>query len=222
MFTEGLLFDLDGTLTDSDPLHFEAFVRTASDYGVAMDEEMFRVHVSGQTNANICRNLFSHVDDGLHPKIADDKEALFRSLIVGKLKPIPGLLDFLDWAKARGMGMAVVSNAPRANVKDMLAALGIADYFSAIVIGSELPRGKPDPLPYLTGLEKLGVPAAKTLAFEDAPPGITAAHRAGIATVALRTSLSDEEARANGANVTIADYRDPQLMAYVLSVLDGA
>ena len=75
-----------------------------------------------------------------------------------------GLIDLLDWAVERKIGLAVVSNAPRLNVIDMLAQIGVADYFHTMVIGGELERGKPDPLPYLTGLERLGVPADKAMA----------------------------------------------------------
>lgn len=222
MFTEALLFDLDGTLTNSDPLHFAAFAATALDYGVNMDEEMFIKHVSGQLNENICRTLFSHVDSALHQKIADDKEALFRRMIVGKLKPIAGLLAFLDWAKARGCGFAIVSNAPRANITDMLKALGVTELFDTIVCASELPRGKPDPLPYLTGLERLGVAANRAMAFEDAAPGLTAAHRAGVATVGLTTTLSADAVASFGADLAMADYTDPRLLPFAERALSGA
>ena len=221
MFTEAFLFDLDGTLTDSDPLHFAAFAETARGYGVDMDEEMFVKKVSGQTNANICKTLFTHIELEEHARIADEKEELFRQMIVGKLKPIPGVVDLMKWAKARGCGFALVSNAPRANITDMLAELGIAGLFDIIVCASELPRGKPDPLPYLTGLELLGVKANRAVAFEDAAPGLTAAHRAGIATVGLTTSLSPEALLGFGADIAVQDYTDPKLRAFVETALSG-
>lgn len=221
MFTDALLFDLDGTMTDSDPMHFEAFVRTAIDYGVKVDHEMFLKYVSGQANAYICRSLFPHVDEAEHPAIADRKEALFRKLIVGKLELFAGLADVFAWAKKRGTGLAVVSNAPRANIVDMLAALKIAHLFDAVVCGLELERGKPDPLSYLTALEILGVPANHAVAFEDAPPGIAAAHGSGVAVVGLTTTQSAAQVLSQGADIAISDYTDPRLMGFIEAALAG-
>lgn len=215
MYSEALLFDLDGTLTNSDPLHFEAFAGVAADYGVTLDEEMFLTHVSGQSNALICKTLFPHVDASRHEAIADEKEARFRQMIVGRLAPISGLVALLDWARERGCGLAVVSNAPRQNILDMLGQLGIADRFATMIAGGELPRSKPDPLPYLTALERLGVAPVHAVAFEDAPPGLRAAHAAGVATVGLTTTIDADSVRASGADIAVADYRARELIPFI-------
>lgn len=217
-----LFFDLDGTLTDSDPLHLAAYAEVGLRYGVTVDEAMFRKYVSGRTNPEICADLFPHVDPAEHAEIGDDKEALFRSLIGTRLVPIAGLGEQLAAARARGWGLALVSNAPRPNVVDMLAALRLADAFDHIVIGSELARGKPDPMPYLTALDLFGLPAAAAVAFEDAEPGLRAAVGAGIATVGLTTTLSAATIGALGARLAIADYRDPRLAEFLDAVLGPA
>lgn len=219
MFSHALLFDMDGTLTDSDKFHHEAFVEFGKAYGVDIDEPTFLKYVSGQANSQIFKNLFSHVAVEEHPRLADEKEALFRRLIVGRLKPIDGLVDVLNWAVEKKIGLAVVSNAPRPNVSDMLAQIGVTEYFHTIVIGTELERGKPDPLPYLTGLERLGVPADRAMAFEDAPPGIRAAHAAKIFTVGLTTTLDETTVKANGADIAVADYRAPALWDAIKRVI---
>ena len=86
--------------------------------------------------------------------------------------------------------MAAVTNAPRLNAEMMLAGLGIAHRFKALVIGDELHHGKPHPLPYLEGLRPLGAEAERSLAFEDSRSGVQSATAAGIATVGMLTSLS--------------------------------
>jgi HAD superfamily hydrolase (TIGR01509 family) len=219
MFSRALLFDMDGTLTDSDRFHLEAFAEFGKSYGVDIDEPTFVKYISGQANQLIFKNLFPHVPREQHPRLADEKEALFRRMIVGRLKPIEGLADLLAWAAERKVGLAVVSNAPRANVGDMLAQLGVASYFHAIVIGGELDRGKPDPLPYLTGLKQLGVAAEHSIAFEDAPPGIKAAHAAKITTVGLTTTLDEQTIINNGADIAVPDYRAPALWDLVRRIV---
>lgn len=219
MFSRALLFDMDGTLTNSDHIHHEAFIEIGRDFDIEVTEETYRRVISGRANQAIFRDLFPHVDAAEHPRLADAKEARYRELMVGRLEPIAGVVELLEWAKAKKVGLAVVSNAPRPNIEDMLEQLGIAGYFDTVVVGIELPRGKPDPLPYLTGLERLGVPAEHAIAFEDAPPGIQAAHAAKIATVGLTTTLDSAAAKANGAVIAVPDYRHPALWELIAKVI---
>jgi HAD superfamily hydrolase (TIGR01509 family) len=221
MALAALVFDLDGTLTNSDPFHFAAYAEIAGRYGVAVDERCFFDRMSGRTNAEICRDLFAHVDPAEYQTIADDKETLFRHLLVGKLQPIAGLHALLAWGEQRGCELALVSNAPRANIVDMLAELNLTGKFREIVVGSELERGKPDPLPYLTALDRLGISARQAVVFEDAVPGVLSASRAGIVTVGLATSFAPAELKAAGATLIVPDYTAPGLLDFVGNVLDG-
>lgn len=215
MSETALLFDLDGTLTDSDPFHLAAFAEIGAQWGVELDDEIFRTHVSGQSNRRICETLFPHVDPALWDDLADIKEARFREMVVGRIRPIAGLEAFIEREKRLGSKFAVVSNAPRANVETVVSAIGLDGVFDTLVLGSELPRSKPDPLPYLTALEKLGVDGAHAIAFEDAVPGLLAAVRSGVATVGLETSLDAAAIAETGAHLAIPDYDDPALLGFV-------
>jgi beta-phosphoglucomutase-like phosphatase (HAD superfamily) len=90
-----------------------------------------------------------------------------------------------------------------------------------LVIGDELAAGKPDPLPYLTGLQRLGGEAARAVAFEDSLSGIRAASAAGIFTFGMRTALEDDALRGAGASAVIADFSDPALHAHLAERLAG-
>ena len=111
--------------------------------------------------------------------------------------------------------MCVVTNAPRLNAEHMLNAMGLGGHFEHILVAEELARAKPDPLPYLTGLQRLDATAGQALAFEDSLPGVTAASRAGIFTVGLATSLPAERLLAAGAQRVIDDFNDPLLWALI-------
>jgi beta-phosphoglucomutase-like phosphatase (HAD superfamily) len=134
---------------------------------------------------------------------------------------MPGLIALLDRAAAAGLPIAAVTNAPRANAELLLGSLGIRRRFQAVVLGDELPHGKPHPLPYLEALRSLGAKADLSLAFEDSVSGVTSASAAGLLTVGIRTSLSATELRAAGAGATAADYRDPALLALIADVVAG-
>ncbi|AZC52031.1 HAD family hydrolase [Pseudomonas chlororaphis] len=214
-----LLFDLDGTLTDTDQLHLLALQQLLlEEDGRVFTHQEFEAHVSGQANANMCRYLFPQRSVAEHEAFADRKEARFRQLSP-QLTPMPGLLCLLDFARERGIGVCVVTNAPRANAEHMLEVLGLGDRFGTVLVAEELPRAKPDPLPYLTGLECLGASAEAGIAFEDSIPGLTAAVGAGIFTVGLATSQSPEALLAAGAHLVVEDFNDPQLWAVIERML---
>lgn len=91
---------------------------------------------------------------------------LLCSLAAKHLEPVPGLQRLSEWVKKKGLRRAAVTNAPRPNAEQMIAAVGLADFFEYSVIGSECKRAKPFPDPYLTGLELLHVSAEHAFAFE--------------------------------------------------------
>ncbi|MBK9083570.1 MAG: HAD-IA family hydrolase [Rhizobiales bacterium] len=209
-----LLFDLDGTLTETDHLHFAATEETFAEQGVAIDWEIYAARILGGANANIAAEFLPHLprDEGL--AVMADKEARFRRR-VGELTRAAGLTELLAAAEAEGLACAVVSNAPRANAELMLSALGLSGRFAAIVLGDELPRGKPDPLPYRAALETLGADAARSVAFEDSLSGIRAAVGAGLATVGVGQSAAPDAMRASGARLVARDFTDAALLRLV-------
>lgn len=210
-----LLFDLDGTLTDTDHLHLVAIQQLLQEEdGRPFTLAEFEALCSGCANPQMCMNLFPQRSVEEHRAFADRKEARFRELS-SHLEPIPGLERLLRYAEQHHIGMVVVTNAPRANADHMLGALGLNERLARVVVAEELPHAKPHPLPYLTGLERLQAQAHVGLAFEDSVPGITAAKAAGIFTIALATSQSHAVLTAAGADLVIDDYNDPRLWAQI-------
>ena len=207
-----LLFDLDGTLTDTDALHHEAYRLLLEPFGKAVSLETYKSRIMGAANEAIMAWLFPDEPLARHRAFAEEKERLFRSL-AGRMEPLAGLIDLLAWAESLKIKTAVVTNAPRANAEMMLAALGLGRRFPVLVIADELARGKPDPLPYLTALDRLGAKAEAALAFEDSRSGVQAASAAGVETIGMMTGLDAETLRQSGAAATISDFADPWLRA---------
>jgi len=205
-----LLFDLDGTLVNTDELHFAAFQTLLADFGRTLTMDTYRTKIMGASNEAIMRELFPHEPAELHPQLAERKEALFRAAVT-TLEPTRGVIELLDWARRHDVRVGVVTNAPRANADLMLGGIRIADRIDALVIGEELARGKPDPLPYLTGLERLNGDARRAIAFEDSLSGVRSASSAGIYTFGLHGALSDDALRDAGAKDVIEDFLSPAL-----------
>jgi HAD superfamily hydrolase (TIGR01509 family) len=144
----------------------------------------------------------------------DAKEADYRDNL-GALEPILGALALLDFADRRGLKRAVVTNAPRANAEKVLAALGIGQRLPILVIGSELARSKPDPLPYLTALEHTGASAAHSIAFEDSLSGVRAAAAAGLSVVGMMTTLDSRTLIEAGATFAASNFTDPRIFELI-------
>ncbi|CAH9080012.1 unnamed protein product [Cuscuta epithymum] len=213
---EAVLFDIDGTLCDSDPIHLLAFREMLQEIGynggVPIDEDFFVKNIAGKHNEDIASFLFP--DD--HPrgvKFCEDKEALFRRLAKENLKPIDGLYKLKKWIEDHGLKRAAVTNAPRPNAELMIQILGLADFFEAVIVGSECEHAKPFPDPYLKALELLKVSKDHTIIFEDSVSGIKAGVAAGIPVIGLTTQNPAHLLMETKPAFLIKDYADPKLWA---------
>ena len=207
-----LLFDIDGTLADTDPLHLKAFNQVLGPHGHVFDHARFSRELQGFANVAIGERFLPHESAERRALILDEKEEVFRTLVAGQIAPLPGLMALLDRADGAGIPMVAVTNAPRLNAELLLAGLGITHRFKALVIGAELPHGKPHPLPYQEGLRFVGARPETTIAFEDSRTGVQSAAAAGIPTIGIRTSLSHADLVAAGAVTSASAFDDPALL----------
>jgi HAD superfamily hydrolase (TIGR01509 family) len=210
---KALLFDIDGTLADTDALHREAFNRVFGPRGHVVDDARFKREIQGFSNASIGERFLPAESPASRAAVMDEKEETFRNLVAGRIEPLPGLMTLLDRADAAGVPMVAVTNAPRLNAELLLSGLGIMHRFKAVVIGDELPHGKPHPLPYQEGLRFVGASAPASIAFEDSRSGIQSAAAAGIPTIGMRTTLGHDDLVAAGAVASASAYDDPDLLA---------
>ena len=212
---KGLLFDIDGTLADTDALHLQAFNQILGPRGHVFDHARYTRELQGFSNSSIGERFLADEPRQRRADIIGEKEAAFRKLVAGQIAPLPGLMKLLAEADRANIPMVAVTNAPRPNAEMLLSGLGITHRFKAVIIGDELAHGKPHPMPYLEGLRALGAVAAGSVAFEDSRSGIQSATAVGIATIGMRTSLGHADLVAAGAVTTAADFDDPELLRMV-------
>jgi HAD superfamily hydrolase (TIGR01509 family) len=217
---KALLFDIDGTLTDTDALHLEAFNEVLGPYGHAFDHARFTRELQGFSNASISGRFLAGQPPERQSIIMGQKEQAFRKLVAGRIQPLPGLMALLALADRANVPMVAVTNAPRLNAEMLLSGLGIIDRFKVLVIGDELPHGKPHPMPYLEGLRAVGAAPKASVAFEDSRSGVQSASSAGIATVGIRTSLSHDDMIAAGAVMSAKYFDDPELLKFIAVVMN--
>jgi HAD superfamily hydrolase (TIGR01509 family) len=209
-----LLFDLDGTLAETDSLHLPTWVDVLRPYGIEIDEEFYRERISGRSNSKIVEDLLPDLSAKEGRDLADVKEASFRERS-DELEPLPGLLDFMREAKDRGLSLALVTNAPEENVEAMLLALELSEFFDEVVLSDEVGPVKPDPAPYRAALDRLGVAPEEALAFEDSTSGIASSVGVGIPTVGIASTQAPATLEDAGAFMVAADFADPELWRLV-------
>jgi HAD superfamily hydrolase (TIGR01509 family) len=216
----GVLFDLDGTLVKNDDLHFEAFNHILAPFDRVLTRPEFDEHVSGRANPEIMAYLLPQVEDqDLRRRLIEDKEVDYRARASSRIEAVRGLAPLLDWARARGLSMAVVTNAPRRNAEMVLDTLGVRQMFDAVVISDELANGKPHPLAYLTALDRVFVNADRAVAFVDSRSGVRSARAAGIPVLGVAGTLSREELVAAGAEDGFEHFDDPQVRPMIERLL---
>ncbi|XP_077235217.1 haloacid dehalogenase-like hydrolase domain-containing protein Sgpp [Tasmannia lanceolata] len=214
---ETVLFDIDGTICDSDPLHYFAFREMLQEVGfnggIPITEEFFVENISGKHNEYICETLCPGWDLQRSLKFMDDKEAMFRRLASEQLKPINGLHKLCKWIEDRGLKRAAVTNAPRKNAELMISIMGLTNFFELLVIGGECEQAKPFPDPYLKALQALGASPDHTFVFEDSASGIKAGVAAGMPVVGLTVRNPEQLLMEAGGTLLIKDFDDPKLWA---------
>jgi len=180
----GVIWDLDGTLADTEQPHFRAWQALCAKYGRSVSWEQFK-QTFGLGNPDVLRVLISaDLSDEDMQRLSDEKEAMFREMS-GKLEPMPGALDLVRHLRALAIPQAIGSSAPRDNIPYVLRALGISELFDATVSRWDVENGKPAPDIFLTAATRIGMPPGKCIVLEDAPAGIAAARAAGMRCIAL-------------------------------------
>jgi beta-phosphoglucomutase len=207
----GVVFDMDGTLLDNMPFHEEAFNTFAARHGLPPLTLETRKWMDGKRNRDIFPHLFTRA---LAPadieRLADEKESLYRSLSKGRLATLPGLDRLLGLLDSRSIPVSLATSAPPANVEHTLTELGLRTRFAIVARSDEVARGKPFPDVFLEAARLMGVPAARCLAFEDAPAGIIAARAAGMRCFGVTTSYPREllESTEPPPQAVVANYND--------------
>ncbi len=188
-----VIFDMDGVLADTGPIHFESWVNLGRFIGVEFTRELFE-ETFGQQSPTITRKLVGpDPDEVLIEKWANIKEKNYREIVKDKLAPLPGVMKILADLKSKGFKLAVGSSGPSENVDLVLTSLKIKHYFDVIITAAEVKKGKPEPDVFLIVAKTLNINPKNCIVIEDAPVGIEAAMRAEMIPIALTTTHNKEE-----------------------------
>lgn len=185
-----LIFDMDGVIVDSMPVHIDAWRRYLKSIGHENSDIIHRMH--GRRNDEIILDLLGAAADAKEVmEHGAAKERLYREMMHDRLanQLVPGIPQFLE--RTQGCPVAVASNAERANIDFVLDQAGLRKYFQVIVDGSQVVAPKPAPDVYLRAAQELRVDPKNCIVFEDSPVGIAAARAAGARVAGVLTHSTE-------------------------------
>ncbi len=192
-----VIFDFDGIIVDSEPMHYQAFQRILEPLGKGFPWEEYCATYIGFDDRDAFREVFKAAGEKICSRdvkhLISKKAEIFQQLIrEGQATPLPGAVELIE-SIPRKLPIALCSGALREDIIPILGNLGIDNSFSVIVTADDTKKSKPDPAPYKLALEKLGEDnAATAIAIEDTPAGILSAKGAGVKVLAVTNSYDRE------------------------------
>ena len=206
-----LIFDMDGVLIDSEPLHKRAKELAFEEHGIVLPESVYDSY-KGRPDATMLPEILTPRGWSTD-RIAEfsRRKRQFYEAIEHQLQAVPGAVDFVQWASTR-YKLALATSSTRRNREATLNLLGIGELFTIVVDASGHTRPKPEPEVFLVAMQKLGVSATDCWVIEDSVNGVKAAKAAGSTAVAITSTFAGEILSAAGADLVIESFAELQTM----------
>lgn len=195
---QALIFDMDGVLIDNTPVQARAFQALFRDQGVQADATQLLRRLNGAPASKILKEAFAaqpQPDDKLE-ELAAQREFLYRTLYWDDRRPLPGLVEFLEAARAAGLKIGLGTGSGQDTISYILDDLNLRHFFDVVVTKDDVDKGKPHADTYAVTADKLGVAPEHCVVFEDALLGEQAAYRAHMRCVAVASTLPGRDFQA--------------------------
>jgi HAD superfamily hydrolase (TIGR01509 family) len=185
-----VIFDMDGVLIDSEPLHFEALRRTLSSDAYSLEQAENEAFLGTSTESTLETLVRRHALPGSVAEYGRRYDSAVLDVLAQPHAPQPGVLALIARLRALGLKLGLASSSRRAWIDATLASIGLSDAFDAITAGDDITHSKPDPEIYVLTAQRLGVGPERCVAIEDSPSGVQSAARAGMFVLAVRTAYT--------------------------------
>lgn len=203
------LFDMDGVIVDTEPLHRKAYFEMFKHYDLKVSDELYN-SFTGNATLKVCQDLINHFELNCHPQeLIDKKRERFKHLFDtdDEFDLIPGVRKLIENYHQNGIKMVLASSASRNTINWVFDRFALKDYFIDALSGAELKASKPHPEIFQLAAKKAEEPVENCIVIEDSTNGIKAAHAAGIYCVAYKSAHSKNQ-QYELAQKVIADYRE--------------
>ncbi len=200
-----VIFDLDGVLVDSHPLHKQAWKRLLASLGKSVGDAELEIILDGKKREELLRHFLGDLTEEQIECYGREKDEFFREE-EHSLQTIAGVREFLGELHNAAIPLAVASAGSRARVTGILGRLGLMPYFQAVVTGDQVPAGKPDAAIFQKAAAQLHVAPEESLVVEDSVSGVQAAKAAGMKCLGIAAPLRVKAIREAGADDVLPDF----------------
>jgi HAD superfamily hydrolase (TIGR01509 family) len=205
---QAILFDLDGVIIDSEPLHEQAIQRTSIHLGRALTDEEIASFKGAVEEVGAAKLLeYNPAATWSVPEVLEYRNNLYKELF-NQMTLIPGSREFIQKAHEKGLKLGLTTSALLENQRRAFDMFDLWPFFSTIVTGQDIVHGKPHPEPYLKTAEKLGVAPANALVIEDSVHGVRSGKAAGCRVAAITTSFPRERLLEVEADYVVDSYAE--------------
>ena len=202
---KAVIFDLDGTLIDNNEYHLKTWKQFLLEEGIDISDENYNAHINGRTNKDAIEYIYGRkMSDEETMNYTLEKEALYRKIYKPFIKPVEGLIPFLEMLDKMNIPIGMATSGIQVNIDFMFEHIPIKKYFQVIVNSAHITNGKPHPEIYLKAASLLNISPAHCLVFEDAAVGIKSAKAAGMKVVAIDTTQPHNQLQE--ADIIIHDF----------------
>ncbi|MBV7268020.1 HAD family hydrolase [Winogradskyella luteola] len=206
---KAVLFDMDGVIVDTEPLHRKAYFKMFHDVDISVDEDLY-TSFTGQSTINICRRIVNHFQLNYTPEyLVKQKRLHFKYLFDNDtdLQLIDGVLDLIKNYFNNGLKLVVASSASMPNIDRIFERFDLNQYFMGKFSGADLKESKPHPEIFEKASEHTGFSKSECMVIEDSTNGILASHRAGIFCVGFKSPHSSNQDYSK-ADMVILNFND--------------
>jgi beta-phosphoglucomutase len=207
---EGIVFDMDGVLIDSHPVHRIAWSKFLATVGKSVSDEGLSFILAGRRREEILRHFLGDLSESKIAEYGHQKDLFFEENFQD-VRLIPGVSKFLETLETAGLEAGIATSASSARTWGTLRRLKLDQRFTAVVTGDDVDAGKPDPAVYQLAAQRMNLSPEQLLVLEDAPCGVQAAKAAGMRCVGVSTNGRAETLRQCGAELVIPDFLDPSI-----------
>ena len=204
---EGVIFDMDGVLIDSHPVHRDAWRKFLATVGKDVADDDLDFILEGRRRQEILRHFFGELPEEIVAEYGHRKDQLFLENF-DSVQVVPGIRTFLERLKTAEMPVGIATSASSSRTWATLRSLALENVFVAVVTGDDVLAGKPDPAVYQLASRQMNIPPQELLVLEDAPCGVEAARRAGMRCIGVATNGRTDALLEAGAERVIPNFVD--------------
>lgn len=209
MSLKAVLFDMDGVIVDTEPLHRKAYFKTFDELEITVSEDLY-TSFTGASTKRVCETLIQQYNlSHTYEAIADIKRAHFKDYFYNddEFDLIPGVRKLIEHYHENGIKLVLASSATMTTINMVFEKFGLEKYFSGKISGADLKESKPHPEVFLLAAELAGEAPESCMVIEDSTNGILAAHRARIFCAAYRSPHSKNQDYTL-ADTVVMDYEE--------------